>query len=100
LQTLVGKVTEDTEQPAPGWALDQMARNTATNPGCADEMVDLMVKRLAKNSTDIKLKSLRAMHFICRRGSVHFRRSMQRQAQIVRAHINIRGPPHPVHGDA
>ena len=64
-------------------------------------MVDLIVKRLAKNSTDIKLKTLRVMHFICRRGSVHFRRSMQQEAvEIVRALIKIRGPPHPVHGDA
>ena len=87
-QTLVKKVTEDNETPAPGWALDQMARNTVTNPGCSDEIVDLVVKRLAKNSTDVKLKALRAVHFIARRGSVHFRRSMQRQTQIIRAHLS------------
>ena len=47
-QSLVKKVTEDNETPAPGWALDQMARNTITNPGCSDELVDNLRERWAK----------------------------------------------------
>ena len=88
LQSLIEKVTENNESPAPGWALDQMARLTIQKPGIEIEMVDLLFKRLQKNSCDVKLKCLRAMHFIARRGSVAFRRAMQRGSQVIRAHLS------------
>ena len=87
-QSLIEKVTENNESPAPGWALDQMARLTIQKPGIEIEMVDLLFKRLQKNSCDVKLKCLRAMHFIARRGSVAFRRAMQRGSQVIRAHLS------------
>lgn len=97
-QALVEKVTENNESPAPGWALDQMARLTIQKPGIELEMVELLYKRLQKNACDVKLKTLRAMHFIARRGSVAFRRAMQRGSQIIRQHLSTTLPspsPHP-----
>jgi len=64
------------------------------------ELADYLCTRLSKNSTDCKLKALRAMHFIARRGSMNFRLGMQQRTQPIRAHLQYRGPPHPVHGDA
>ena len=87
-QSLIEKVTENNESPAPGWALDQMARLTMQKPGIEMEMVELLYKRLTKNSCDVKLKTLRAMHFISRRGSVAFRRAMQRGSQQIRDHLS------------
>ena len=81
-------MTENNESPAPGWALDQMARLTMQKPGIELEMVELLYKRLTKNSCDVKLKTLRAMHFISRRGSVAFRRAMQRGSQQIRVHLS------------
>lgn len=83
-------MTENNESPAPGWALDQMARLTMQKPGIELEMVELLYKRLQKNSCDVKLKTLRAMHFIARRGSVAFRRAMQRGSQTIRQHLSTR----------
>ena len=54
------------------------------------EMVELLYKRLQKNACDVKLKTLRAMHFIARRGSVAFRRAMQRGSQVIRQHLSTR----------
>ena len=90
LQALIEKVTENNESPAPGWALDQMARLTMQKPGIEIEMCELLYKRLQKNSCDVKIKTLRAMHFIARRGSVAFRRAMQRGSQIIRTHLSTR----------
>ena len=89
-QSLIDKVTENNESPAPGWALDQMARLTMQKPGIEIEMCELLYKRLSKNACDVKLKTLRAMHFIARRGSVAFRRAMQRGSQIIRQHLSTR----------
>lgn len=88
VQSLIEKVTDNNESPAPGWALDQMARLTMQKPGIELEMVELLYKRLTKNSCDVKLKTLRAMHFISRRGSVAFRRAMQRGSQQIRVHLS------------
>ena len=92
LQGLIHKATENNESPAPGWALDQMARLTVQKPGIELEMVELLYKRLLKNACDVKLKTLRAMHFIARRGSVAFRRAMQRSSQVMwlRRHLSTR----------
>ena len=92
-QALIEKVTENNESPAPGWALDQMARLTMQKPGIEMEMVELLYKRLQKNACDVKLKTLRAMHFISRRGSVAFRRAMQRGSQLIRQHLSTTPPP-------
>ena len=90
LQSLIEKVTENNESPAPGWALDQKARLTMQKPGIEIEMCELLYKRLQKDSCDVKLKTLRAMHFIARRGSAAFRRAMQRGSQIIRTHLSTR----------
>jgi hypothetical protein len=90
LQGLIDKVTENNESPAPGWALDQMARLTVQTPGIELEMVELLYKRLQKNACNVKLKTLRAMHFIARRDSVAFRRAMQRGSQVIRQHLSTR----------
>ena len=92
-QGLIDKVTENNESPAPGWALDQMARLTIQKPGIELEMVELLYKRLSKNACDVKLKTLRAMHFIARRGSVAFRRAMQRGSQVIRQHLSTHPNP-------
>ncbi len=92
-QALIEKVTENNESPAPGWALDQMARLTIQKPGIEIEMAELLFKRLNKNGCDVKLKTLRAMHFISRRGSVAFRRACQRGSQQIRVHLST--PPLP-----
>eukprot|EP01048_Picozoa_sp_COSAG05_P001556 COSAG05_NODE_53_length_23772_cov_13.856630_9_plen_156_part_00 len=92
-QGLIDKVTENNESPAPGWALDQMARLTVQKPGIENEMAELLFKRLGKNSCDVKLKTLRAMHFISRRGSSAFRRACQRNSQLIRQHLSAFDPP-------
>ena len=96
-QALIEKVTENNESPAPGWALDQMARLTIQKPGIEIEMAELLFKRLNKNGCDVKLKTLRAMHFISRRGSVAFRRACQRGSQQIRVHLSTPPPAHTTH---
>jgi hypothetical protein len=66
-------------------------------PGIELEMVELLYKRLTKNSCDVKLKTLRCMHFISRRGSVAFRRAMQRGSQQIRVHLSKFRPNCPPH---
>ena len=88
-------MTENNESPAPGWALDQMARLTIQKPGIEIEMAELLFKRLNKNGCDVKLKTLRAMHFISRRGSVAFRRACQRGSQQIRVHLSTPTAPLP-----
>jgi hypothetical protein len=90
---LIDKVTENNESPAPGWALDQLARLTVQKPGIESEMAELLFKRLSKNSCDVKLKTLRAMHFISRRGSSSFRRACQHGSQIIRQHLSASALP-------
>ena len=70
-----------------------MARLTIQKPGIEIEMAELLFKRLNKNGCDVKLKTLRAMHFISRRGSVAFRRACQRGSQQIRVHLST--PPLP-----
>ena len=91
-QLLIDKVTENNESPAPGWALDQLARLTVQKPGIENEMAELFFKRLSKNSCDVKLKTLRALAFISRRGTVAFRRACQRQSQLIRQHLSTHLP--------
>ena len=91
-QLLIDKVTENNESPAPGWALDQLARLTVQKPGIENEMAELFFKRLGMNSCDVKLKTLRALAFISRRGTVAFRRACQRQSQLIRQHLSTHLP--------
>ena len=91
---LIEKVTENNDKPAPGWALDQLSRLTVVKASISEEMGMLLIKRMSKSSTHVKLKALRAVHFISRRGGPHFRRTMQNQSQIIRGHLRA-SPPRP-----
>ena len=115
--------TEANDNPGPRW----MGARTGGQPGCSDEVADLLAARLKSSSADVKLKTLLVIDFVARRGSVHFRRLMQSQTEIIRAppgacrkrrcascfqllltvaragaeiYRHTQRSPHPVHGDA
>jgi hypothetical protein len=87
-------VTENSESPAPTWALDHLAQLTAQKPGIEIELVELLFKGLYPDSScNVKLKTLRAMHFISCHGSVAFRQACRREDQVIHAHLSKRPWP-------
>ena len=83
----LSKCCENNQAPAPGWALDQMSRLTVSRGDLCGEIADRLLKKTTDSSTNVKLKALRAIHFIGRRGSVHFRRSCCHRMEEIRVHL-------------
>jgi hypothetical protein len=59
-----------------------------------------LLEKLEKNSTNVKLKTLRIIKQVCENGSPNFKRDVQRQTSSIRSCMQWKGPPHPTLGDA
>jgi hypothetical protein len=70
---------------------------------CSDSCTPIeeqLCEKLEKNSTNIRLKTLRIIKSVCENGSPNFKRDMQRQTSGIRSCMQWKGPPHPTLGDA
>ena len=59
-----------------------------------------LLEKVEKNSTNVRLKTLRIIKSVCENGSPNFKRDLQRQTSGIRSCMQWKGPPHPSLGDA
>lgn len=62
-------------------------------------MQDALLSRLEVKTSNVKLKALRLLKFLCERGSPNFKRDLTRRTHIVRDCLHWRADPHPTMGD-
>jgi hypothetical protein len=97
-RTTLNKATSPDPSPTPGYLFDEIAKVTH-DPLGNDRLVQYLVKRLESPSADVKAKVLNIIKHVCRKGNPSFRRSWQREAGTIKAHLQYHTAPDPLRGD-
>ena len=116
VRQIISKTCDDSETLPPGYLIDQLTKLTfdrfcfASPLACAvltlfrsdacTPIEEQLVEKLEKNSTNVRLKTLRIIKSVCENGSPNFKRDLQRQTSGIRSCMQWKGPPHPTLGDA
>ncbi|KAJ1623546.1 hypothetical protein T492DRAFT_571258, partial [Pavlovales sp. CCMP2436] len=98
-KSLCAKATADSDQPTPGYMLNEIGRITHASVDACRQLEEYLVKRLAHASVHVKLKALRVIKHCCLHGHFTFRRDMQGSTASFKEMIQYRGPADPLHGD-
>jgi hypothetical protein len=102
---LLGRATEGTDAPTPGYMYLDISKNAASNPAIAHEIGQYLTRKLAsKTNHNIKFKCLKVISKTAAspymRGQ--FKRSLAQDPQSmasIKEALQFRGPPDPVRGD-
>lgn len=97
--TLVNKATKDDYDAIGGPLLKELADRSKMSFDESSAIQGYLLKRLEKNSPQIKLKVLNCIRYICINGRDGFRRSLQRNDTLIRACTHFRAPTDPLRGD-
>jgi len=97
-RTTLNKATSPDPTPTPGYLFDEIAKVTH-DPLGNDRLVEYLVKRLESPSADVKAKVLNIVKHVCRKGNHSFRRAWQREAGVIKAHVQYHTAPDPLRGD-
>jgi hypothetical protein len=115
VRQIISKLCEDSETLPPGYLIDQLTKMTfdrfvdptlflcVSNAFPSDACTPIeeqLCEKLEKNSTNVRLKTLRIIKSVCENGSPNFKRNLQRQTSGIRNCMQWKGPPHPSLGDA
>ncbi|ELR22553.1 Ehepsin, putative [Acanthamoeba castellanii str. Neff] len=98
---LVDKATADDDAPTPGYLYNDLAKATFKSLKDCQVVEDQLLTRLTKSVPPaVKLKCLRVAKHCVLKGEISFKRDLQRRLGPIRACLECRGPPDPIHGDA
>ena len=92
------RATKGDMDPLPGYLYNEIAELTNDDQKNA-KLVDFLVKRLNKDNANIKLKVLKIIKHVCRKGSSSFRRAWAKNTHEIKACLQYRGAPDPLRGD-
>jgi len=98
-RALLNKATSSDETPTPGYMYGEIVQITHAGPQACEQLEDYLLKKLPKDSAQVKLKCLRIIKNVCDKGRPDFKRNIQKKADIVKACLSYRGQPHPLKGD-
>eukprot|EP00285_Hemiselmis_virescens_P001874 CAMPEP_0173413394 /NCGR_PEP_ID=MMETSP1356-20130122/81877_1 /TAXON_ID=77927 ORGANISM="Hemiselmis virescens, Strain PCC157" /NCGR_SAMPLE_ID=MMETSP1356 /ASSEMBLY_ACC=CAM_ASM_000847 /LENGTH=479 /DNA_ID=CAMNT_0014375427 /DNA_START=118 /DNA_END=1554 /DNA_ORIENTATION=- len=95
---MIAKATSDDEAPAPGYLHEELRQLTNDAEACR-HIQDALLARLEIKSSNVKLKGLRTLKFLCQKGSPNLKRDLQRRTHVVRDCMHWRCDPHPTMGE-
>jgi len=99
-KNLVLQATSKDDTPTSGYQITEIIKLTNANYEACRQIQDLLLDRLQKkNSYNTKYKCLLIIKHICRTGRPEFKRDMQRHTEVIREHLQFKGPPDPLRGD-
>mmetsp|Transcript_1056 Transcript_1056/g.2097 ORF Transcript_1056/g.2097 Transcript_1056/m.2097 type:complete len:800 (-) Transcript_1056:50-2449(-) len=104
-RNLLGRATEGTDAPTPGYLYVDLAKQATANPTACAEMAQYLTRKLQnKQNPNIKGKCCKVIAKLCDQVPRNqFRRCIAQDASAVAAikeAINFRGPMDPLQGDA
>ena len=103
-RNILSKATEQSSSPTPGYLYNDIAKQAASSPTVAAEIVSYLTRRLAKNNPHVKYKTLKTISMVCENPNSRgvFKRTVVMDHEAVKEIkncINYRGKADAVHGD-
>jgi len=95
---MVIKATSDDAEPTPGYLFNELSKLTY-NPDSLRNVEDYLDGRLEKKSSNVRLKALKIIKYLCDRGNPNFRRDFQRRTNNLRQCLHFKGPMDAQMGD-
>lgn len=83
-KSLVSKATVDDAKEPTGFALKELASHSFTSLQAASELADLLLRRVEKDSPDVKFKALKCIKYLCLHGRAEFRSDAQRESAVIK----------------
>lgn len=83
-KSLVSKATVDDAKEPTGFALKELASHSYTSLQAASELADLLLRRVEKDSPDVKYKALKCIKYLCLHGRAEFRADAQRESAVIK----------------
>lgn len=80
----VSKATSDDAKEPTGFQLKELSTHSYTGLQACTEMAELLIKKLDKDSADVKYKALKAIKYLCLHGRPEFRMDVQREAGAIK----------------
>jgi hypothetical protein len=97
---LLDFATSDDETPTPGYVYLEICKLTEESNEQCTKILEHLLRRLKKDSSAVKLKTLLVLRHVIQKGNSFFRRELQRRTEDIRECLYFKGPPHPLRGDA
>lgn len=91
-------------EPTPGYILEELVRMSFVSRGVCAEVEGFLLNALEQKHKQadvyVKLKALRALRYLCEKGSSEFRISLRCKASQVKPFVTYTGESDPLHGDS
>ena len=103
-RNLLARATEQSSSPTPGYLYNDIAKQSASSPSIAAEILSYLVRRLDKNNAHVKYKTLKTIAMVCQNPNSRgvFKRAVVQDTLAVsgiKSCLQYRGRPDAVHGD-
>jgi hypothetical protein len=99
MSSIVSKATTDDSNPVSGFLLKELASTAISSQKEAENIRVALLKRVTKNSPDVKFKALKALRYVCANGPAEFRIMLQRDTADIKACTSFRCNPDPLRGE-
>jgi hypothetical protein len=83
-KSLVSKATADDTKDPTGYQLRELSQHSLVSLKDASELAELLLRRVEKDSADVKYKSLKCIKYLCLHGRAEFRQDVQRESHIIK----------------
>ena len=83
-KSLVSKATSDDAKEPTGFQLKELAQHSYDSLSACTEMAELLLKKLDKESADVKYKALKCIKYVCLHGRGEFRMDVQKEAATIK----------------
>jgi hypothetical protein len=81
---LVSKATNEDGKEPTGFQLRELAQHSLVSLKDASELADLLLRRVEKDSADVKYKALKCIKYLCLHGRAEFRQDVQRESTVIK----------------
>lgn len=103
-RNILAKATDQSSSPTPGYLYNDIAKQAASSPTIASEIVSYLTRRLEKNNPYVKYKALKTISMVTENPNSRgiFKRTVVMDHQAVKEIkncLNYRGKSDAIHGD-